>query len=73
LAGYFAIIIYKKLGTHPLCQSLFRTQGETRIDKKVLEQGINEGGFLGLERWRMINLVVDISKNYQRLHFLEMK
>lgn len=62
--------------TEQLYQSLFRTPGETRIDKKVLELGINEGvrrGFLGLENWRMINPFVDISKSCQRLHFLEMK
>ena len=34
--------------TEQLYQSLFRTPGETRIDKKVLEQGINEGVRMGL-------------------------
>ncbi|CAG1771764.1 hypothetical protein BAC3_02056 [uncultured bacterium] len=34
--------------TEQLYQSLFRTPGETRIDKIVLEQGINEGVRMGL-------------------------
>lgn len=34
--------------TEQLYQSLFRTPGETRIDKKVLELGINEGVRMGL-------------------------
>lgn len=34
--------------TEQLYQSLFRTQGETRIDKKALEQGINEDVRMGL-------------------------
>ena len=36
------------VSTEQLYQSLFRTLGETRIDKIVLEQGINKGVRMGL-------------------------